>query len=200
MKISEIMTSPVVTVHPAMPVREAGALLAQHKITSMPVVDDDGAVIGIISELDVLRDRLPRDPRRHLARGGEHHPEPGRLVRDVMSDAVVCMSENADAADVADVMVLDRVRAVPIISGTDLVGIVSRRDLMRTLLRDDTAIRADAEQRLHDYLDGSERCDVAVNEGVVTLRGRLADGDRWDAAVALLESVPGVVRVHAPSR
>lgn len=197
MKISEIMTRPVITVRAMTPVREASALLAEHGITSMPVLDDDGDIVGIISELDVLRDRLPRDPRRHLARFGERHADPGRLVRDVMSDAVVCMSENADAADVADTMVLERVRAVPIVSGAELVGIVSRRDLIRTLLRDDSAIRADAEHRLEQYLDPSERCTVDVRDGVVTLHGELADADRWDGAVALVECVPGVVRVHA---
>jgi CBS domain-containing protein len=195
MKVSEIMTHPVVTVRVDTPVRQASTLLAQHRITSMPVLDEDGDVVGIVSELDLLRGRIPHDARSHLSRHHEPRPDPGHFVGDVMSDAVVCLSANADAADAAELMITNRVRAVPIIAGPDLVGIVSRRDLLGTLLRDDGAIRADVQEQLNSYAQPEERCDVEVADGAVTIRARFVDIRRREAAVALVETVPGVVRV-----
>jgi CBS domain-containing protein len=200
MKVSEIMTRSVITVRVDTPVREASTLLTEHRITSMPVLGNDGGVVGIVSELDLLRGRIPQDPRAHLNRHVDQRPDPGRFVGDVMTDTVVCMSENADVADVAELMITNRVRAVPIISGAGLVGIVSRRDLLRTLLREDVAIRAEVLARLATYADPKERYQVEVADGVVTIREHFEDERRCQAAIALIESVPGVIRVHARGR
>jgi CBS domain-containing protein len=197
MKAAEIMTTPVVTVRPYTSAREAIALLAEHEFTSLPVVDDDGSVIGIVSEVDLLRSRVPHDPRANLLPRRDAG-DPARTVKDVMSDVVVCLSENADAADVAEVLVDNRIRAVPILRGADLVGIASRRDVLRTLLRDDTAIRSDIRERLAAYSGEPDRWDVRVSDGVVTVHGRCT-GEREQAAVtSLAATVPGVVRVHVP--
>jgi len=194
-KAHEIMTTPVVTVTPDHSAREAIALLAEHEFTSLPVVDDDGDVIGIVSEIDLLRARMPHDPRAH-ALPQRDAGDPPRTVGDVMSDVVVCLSENADAADLAEVLVDNRIRAVPILRGGDLVGIVSRRDVLRTLLRDDTAIRSDVRERLAAYAGEPDRWDVRVADGVVTVRGPWADDRERRAVSNLAATVPGVVRVH----
>ena len=195
MKASDIMTRDVVTVRPDTPVREAVALLARHRITSLPVLDDDKSVVGIVSELDLLRDRMPHDPRAHMRPAEDDGPDPARVVGDVMTDTVICLSENADTADLAELLVDHNVRAVPIISGADLVGIVSRRDVLRTLLRDDTAILADVRERLDDYA-GPGRWTISVDDGVVTLRGTVADDRQRASLLALARTVTGVVRVH----
>jgi len=194
-KAHEIMTTPVVTVTPDHSAREAIALLAEHEFTSLPGVDDDGDVIGIVSEIDLLRARMPHDPRAH-ALPQRDAGDPTRTVGDVMSDVVVCLSENADAADLAEVLVDNRIRAVPILRGGDLVGIVSRRDVLRTLLRDDTAIRSDVRERLAAYAGEPDRWDVRVADGVVTVRGPWADDRERRAVSNLAATVPGVVRVH----
>lgn len=195
MKASEIMTSPVLTVTRDVPAREAVALLAAQNITSLPVVDDDGDVIGIISEVDLLRSRMPHDPRAHLFPRG-NQPDPARTVGDVMSDTVVCLSENADTADLAEVLVDNRIRAVPILRGGELVGIVSRRDVLRTLLRDDAAIRADVRERLAAYAGEPDRWTVRVDDGIVQIIGTFADEREEGLTVSLATTVPGVVRVH----
>jgi CBS domain-containing protein len=195
MKAGEIMSTPVVTVTPDRPAREAIALLAEHDFTSLPVVDDDGEVIGIVSEVDLLRARMPHDPRAHLLPQRDADLPP-RTVGEVMSDAVVCLSEQADAADLAQVLVDNRIRAVPILRGGDLVGIVSRRDVLRTLLRDDTAIRADVRERLAAYAGEPDRWHVRVEDGVVTVHGRYTDSRERDAVNNLVATVPGVVRVR----
>ncbi len=195
MKAAQIMTTPVVTVTRDRPAREAIALLAEQGITSVPVVDDDGDVIGIVSEVDLLRARVPHDPRAHLM----PHPDAGdppRTVGEVMSDAVVCLSENADAADLAQVLVDNRIRAVPILRGGDLVGIVSRRDVLRTLVRDDSAIRGEVRERLAAYAGEPDRWRVDVEDGVVTVSGTWRDDRDRTAVTNLTTTVPGVVRVH----
>ncbi len=195
MKAEEIMSSPVVTVRPDQSAREAIALLAEHSFTSLPVVDEDGDVIGIVSEIDLLRSRIPHDPRLHMLQQPDAG-NPPRTVADAMSDSVVCLSENADAADLAQVLVDNRIRAVPILRGGDLVGIVSRRDVLRTLLRDDTAIRADIRERLAAYAGEPDRWDVSVEDGVVTVRGHHVDRRERAAVTNLAATVPGVVQVH----
>ncbi|HEY7008646.1 MAG TPA: CBS domain-containing protein [Jatrophihabitantaceae bacterium] len=196
MKASDIMTRNVVTVRPDTSVREAVALLAKKLITSMPVVDDDHNVIGIVSELDLLRDRMPHDPRAHLRPEYATRPDPARTVRDVMSDVVICAPENADTADLAELLVDNRVRALPILRGGDLVGIVSRRDVLRTLLRDDGAVRAEVQERLDAYAGDFGRWRVDVDAGVVSVHGPFDDDRQRHVVDALARTVPGVIRVH----
>jgi CBS domain-containing protein len=196
MKASEIMTRNVVTVRTDTTVREAVKLLTQHRITSLPVVDEQGNVVGIVSELDLLRDRMPHDPRAHLWSHNDRRADPGRLVLDVMTDTVICLSENADTADLAELLINNNVRAIPILSGADMVGIVSRRDVLRTLLRDDDDVRIDVLERLHAYCGEPDRWRVGVADGAVTVRGDFDDSRQCDTVVALIRTVAGVIRVH----
>jgi CBS domain-containing protein len=194
MRARDVMTRNPVTVSPATPVRVAAALLAEHKITSMPVVDDDGRVIGIVSELDLLRNRMPHDPRSTL-RPQDDGPDPATTVSEVMSDTVVCIPDGADLSDVAAALVEDRIRAVPILSGGDLVGVVSRRDVLRSLLRDDTAIEAEARERLSEY-NPDLAWQLTVDDGVITVTAQLPEQREQRLVDALLRTIPGVVRVH----
>jgi CBS domain-containing protein len=195
MKASEIMTRNVITISIDATVREAVTKLSEHAITSLPVLDHEGNVVGIVSELDLLSSRLPHDPRTSMTPRGDG-PDPAQTVRAVMTEPVVCLSENADTADLAQVLVDNRVRAVPILSGSGLVGIVSRRDVLRTLLRDDAAIRSEMRERLDDYAGTGDRWRVEVADGVVDVRGPFADERQEKTVAALGHSVAGVVRVH----
>jgi CBS domain-containing protein len=196
MKANEIMTTEVLTVGPDTPVRAAAATMADHQITSLPVVDEDGRLIGIVSEIDLIRDRLPRDPRSHLAVTTQPQPDPAQLVAQVMTEVVECLGGGADTADVAALMVDNDIRAVPIVDGGTLIGIVSRRDLLRTLLRDDAVLEAEVGARL-DELGGGSRWRVSVRDGVATIHGAFDDGRQRDAVLRLASTVPGVIRVHA---
>lgn len=195
MKASEIMTRAVATVHTGSSVRHAAELLTERGVTSLPVLDDDDRVVGIVSEVDLIRNRMPHDPRSHLRPETHEQPDPARLVCDVMSDVVVCLGENADTADVAALMLDNNVRAVPIVDGARLVGIVSRRDLLRTLLRDDDVIRAEVTRRLDDYAGHGGRWTVDVEDGIVAIKGHFA-GPGEEIVTVLARTVPGVVRVH----
>jgi CBS domain-containing protein len=200
MKASEIMTRDVVTVRPETTVRDAVRLLSEHRVTSLPVLDELGNVVGIVSELDLLRDRMPHDPRAHLWSHKDDRAEPGRFVRDVMTDTVICLSENADTADLAELLINNNVRAIPIIRGPDMVGIVSRRDVLSTLLRDDVAVLADITDRLHAYSGEPDRYRVEVDQGAVTISGAFDDKRQCDTVAGLVRSVAGVVRVRTVTR
>jgi CBS domain-containing protein len=199
-RADEIMTCDVVTVDLDTTVHEAASLLVERQITSIPVLDDDGRVVGIVSEVDLIRDRIPRDVRTHLRPEAHDPPDPARLVAEVMSTTVDCMPRYADTADLAALMVNNGVRAVPITEGGHVIGIVSRRDLLRTLMRDDVAIRDEVARRLVEIGSAAPAWKVSVQDGVVTIRGGARERRARASATALARGVPGVLRVHTGRR
>jgi CBS domain-containing protein len=110
--VAEIMTRDVKTVTPDTPVEVIARLLATHDISGMPVVDETGAGVGMISELDVIT-------------------RSGRIAEDIMSRGLISVSEETPAEEVANILSERRVRRVPVVSGSTIVGIVSRSDLLR---------------------------------------------------------------------
>jgi CBS domain-containing protein len=193
MQARQIMTSPVVTVRPGTTVREAATLLLEHRITAAPVVDADSELIGIVSESDLVVDRFGHDPRNQVLPVQDEPPGP-RTVGEVMTTPVIALGPSADAADLAQTMLTADVRSIPIVEGATVLGIVSRRDLLRTLVRDDDAIRAEVVDRIADYRGPARTWDVRVIDGAVLIAGDLGDDGR--AAVALARTVPGVGSVH----
>lgn len=197
------MTREVVTVGPATSAKYAAELLADHGFAAVPVVDDDDQLIGIVAEADLLRDRLPRDPRLH-ARRDEEPPAPSVLVRGVMTPDVRTVDVGADIADVARLFVDDQLRSVPVLEHGRLAGIVSRRDLLRTLVRSDTMIRADVLQLVEGYTGDMDAWDIHVADGMVTIR-RVKGAPQVSREVedralrALASTVGGVVDVRVVS-
>src|SRR3954469_13948905 len=120
------MSREVVTVGPATSAKYAAELMADRGFAALPVVDDDDQLVGIVAEADVLRDRLPHDPRLHARRDDEPHPPPSVLVRGVMTRQVRTVDTRADVADLARLFVDDRLRSVPVLEHGRLAGIVSR--------------------------------------------------------------------------
>jgi CBS domain containing-hemolysin-like protein len=176
---------------------------------ALPVVDDDRRVVGIVAEADVLRDRLPADPRLHLRRERPAAGAPPTLVRGVMTAPVRTVPVTADIADVARLFLDERLRSVPVVDGERLAGIVSRRDVLRTLVRPDIEIAADVRRLIEAYTGGFDDWTVVVSDGVVALSPRTgapAGATGLDAAaeeravLTLARTVPGVVhaRVELP--
>jgi CBS domain-containing protein len=196
MQAHEVMTRDVVTIGVDDSIRHAAQLLAERRVTSLPVLDQDDRVVGIVSEADLIRDRMPSDPRSHLRPDDHVQPDPSRLVREVMTEPVVCLAASADTADLAALMLDNNVRAIPIVDGAHLVGIVSRRDLLRTLLRPDDGIIHDVSERLDDYSGEPDRWQVTVVDGVVSIAGPFTGPDQQRIVTSLVRTVPGVLRVH----
>lgn len=196
MRVREFMSSPVVTVPPDAAVKEVARLLLRHAISAVPVVDTAGHLVGIVSELDLLLGDVPADPTAHVIPATPDAAPPPAAVADVMTRDVVAVSEETDAADIARIMREASLKSIPVVRGEQVVGIVSRRDLLRAIARDDAVIRDDVLRRLRDYADGREPWDVTVDAGVVTIDLPDEDPVVRQAAVLLTRTVPGALRVH----
>lgn len=194
MLVREAMTSPVVTIPRTATVRQAIRVLHEHDITALPVLDDSGRLAGIVSEMDLLRGVFEHDPRafaRPLATASSPAP---RLVEEVMTRDVEIARPGTDVAVLAETMMKTRIKSVPVLAGSDIVGIVSRRDLIAILSRDDARIRDDVLAAINEYGPEGVRWDVSVRDGVVELHGR-ADEPGQRIADVLARTVPGVTRV-----
>jgi CBS domain-containing protein len=194
MLVREVMTTPVVTVPVRWTVKQAVHLLYERDITAAPVVDDTGRMVGIVSELDLLRGEFEADPRAYLRLAAEAESPPPATVEEVMSPHVVTVRENDDVLELVDLMVTTGIKSVPVVRGDDLVGVVSRRDLMGILAHGDERIRDDVYAALRDLSAETHAVQVTVHDGVVELRG---DGDERSVRIAdvIARTVPGVVRV-----
>ena len=173
MLVKDAMTSPAVTVQPGTALKEAIRLLEEHEITAMPVVDARGQIVGVLSEADVIEDVLQegRSP----------------LVVDVMSRRAVTVSPDDRLHDAADLLVSTGVKCLPVVEGSRVVGVVSRRDIVRILARRDEQIEAEVDELVrvagHDWL-------VEVHDGVVTFQGPRTETEQELASV-LVRTVPG---------
>lgn len=205
MQARDVMTRQVVTVGPDTSAKYAGEVMAEHGFAALPVVDDDHQLVGIVAEADVLRDRMPPDPRLHLRRdGGTAAAPPALLVRGVMTQDVRSVETTADVADIARVFVDERVRSAPVVDGGRLVGIVSRRDLLRALVRPDEDIRQDLLRLVEGYTGALDAWEVTVTDGLASIR-RTRGIPEPTAAVeeralsALARTVGGIVGVRVSS-
>lgn len=145
-KARELMTKDVLAVSPDTPAGEIARLLLDRSVSAAPVVDTSGAVIGMVSEGDLIgRAELDREARRDwwlalLAEGGTLNPDflaslrnGARTARDVMSAPVITVDEAAEADEIARLLASYRIKRVPVLRDGKLVGIVSRADLLRGL-------------------------------------------------------------------
>jgi CBS domain-containing protein len=125
-KAKDIMTTSVICVGRHTPAHEAADLLIEHEITGMPVVEDDMTLVGIITEKDLLR----------LFHALED--ENGRVVEDFMTAPAIFFQENECLEDICDFLVANDFRRVPVTSESKkgrLVGLVSRRDVLRSIIK-----------------------------------------------------------------
>ncbi|MBZ9881117.1 CBS domain-containing protein [Mesorhizobium sp. CA10] len=217
MQARDIMTTPVVTITASASVAKAADLMLTRNIRCLPVAGEDGSLAGIISEGDFLRrgelGTRPARPRwlEVLVGPGkladEYVRSSGRRVDEVMTTGVVSAVPGASLAEVVDLMATHDVRNVPILDAGEIVGIVSRSDLMRTLLRtlpksgaatvSDEVIRRNilAALRGQSWSIGGDLIGVTVKKGEVELNGAIFDERQRKAAVVAAENVAGVKTV-----
>src|SRR5262245_29377985 len=217
MKAEDIMTREVGTVRPESSVREIAALMMEKNISGVTVVSDDGAIVGIVSEGDLLHRAEVGTERKHKwwfqffadsdAAAREYAKAHGLLARDVMSRYVISVRDDADLRDVADILDSHRIKRVPVLHDGHLVGIISRRDLVRALSQvpvSNTSVKLD-NSALHKTLRDRFKSqswlndayiNVAVNDGVVELWGLVVSADQHRALRTLVEETPGVRRVE----
>ena len=196
MRARDVMSHPVITVRADTTIRMAAELLTRHGFTGLPVTDDDDHLIGIVTEADLLRDRIAPDPR---IRPRAHLPRVARvpIVADVMTTSVESLTAGADAAEIARIMLDERLRCLPIVDGRRIIGIVTRRDLLRkAVLHDDHDLAEEITHELNAF-SGTDRWRVTVQAGVAGIEDHIDSAADRQIAVRLASAVPGVVGAQA---
>jgi CBS domain-containing protein len=219
MHASDVMTGTVITATPETTVREAAKQLADNRIGGMPVVDVDGRVVGIISEGDLLhRVELGTGSRRRAwwleffestrELASTYVKEHARTVKDVMSEDVISVVEDTPLDEIAELLERHRIKRVPVLRDGQLVGIVSRANLIRALASvpdkmmpgstaDDNAIRDAVVAELRGHRWALPRQNVIVSDGVVHLWGVVESEEERRALRVAAEGVAGVKRVES---
>ncbi|TDB91373.1 CBS domain-containing protein [Actinomadura sp. 7K534] len=204
--VQDVMTGDVVTVTPQTPFAEIAEVLAEHRISALPVLDDAGRVAGIVTESDLLHKEEykagdgGRRPLRALLRRDAQAEAKAAAVdaRGLMTAPAVTVAPDAPTAEAARLLTAQGFKALPVVDGDGrLAGIVARRDLLRVFRRPDAEIRDEVvkgvliKQLWHD----PDMVGVRVENGVVHLTGRVETKSLIPVVVRLVGRVDGVVDV-----
>jgi CBS domain-containing protein len=208
MNVEDVMTTAVVSVRGDTPLKTVAQELVAHRVSGLPVTDDEGRIVGVISEADLLvkTQALPRAPATRLARLRRRGPAEAerrlvaRLAGDAMTTPPITIEPHRPVSAAARTMLAHRVHRLPVVREGRLIGIVTRGDLVGAFTRSDQWIASDVEDQVASFLayENDDRVvRVSVREGEVRLTGRV----RRELAARTLEllarDVPGVVHVDS---
>jgi CBS domain-containing protein len=216
MKVRDIMSTRVVSIAPDANVLEAVRLMLQNHISGLPVIDRSGVLVGVVTEGDFLR-RSETGTERKRPRWLEFLMGPRRLadeyvhtharkVEDVMTREPITITEDAALDEVVRIMERRRIKRLPVMRGAQVVGIVSRANLLHALAslgaaasppaKTDVAIR---EQLLVEFDRQTwapvALIDVVVKDGAIELWGTITEEAQGEALKVCAENIPGVKSV-----
>jgi len=199
--VKDVMTAEVVAVRRDTTFKELAAALRQHRVSAFPVIDDHQKVIGVVSEADMLAKEAMAEPGvvAELLHHSDVRKAEGVTVGSLMTHQVVTVSPDDSIEQAARMMHFLKVRQLPVVNaGGELVGIVSRSDLLSVFDRPDEDIRKDIVDTmlLHEFLVDPRQFRVTVEGGVVTLEGTPETTALGRALVRKARHVPGVVAVR----
>ena len=199
--VKDVMTAEVVTVRQETTFKEMAAVLRRYRVSALPVVDDAGRVIGVVSEADLLAKEVLADPGvvAELLRRQDVRKAEGLTAGDLMTRPAVTATPGDPVEQAARMMHFMRVKRLPVVnSGGQLVGIVSRSDVLAVFDRPDEDIRKDIVDTLlqHEFLIDPRLFNVTVESGVVTMEGCPETAALGHALVRKARHVPGVVAVR----
>lgn len=192
MLVREIMTCPALSVHADADLDAAIHLLAGKRVTALPVVDDQEHLVGVLSEIDVLRRAVEPDTRAHALPVHSSQPLP-KTVSEIMTVSPHTTTEGADVADLIELFRTTSIKSLPVVEGPKLIGVVSRSDIIRALWRSDAELLDDLQTVFDNY--GQNSWNLSVDGGVVSISGVGSSRER-DIAAAIARSVLGVRRVQ----
>jgi CBS domain-containing protein len=221
MRAKDVMTSPVTTISAGATVRDAAKLLINAQVSALPVVDRRNAMAGIVSEVDLIRRVVgeSNDPTQLHAHLGDPDSQEvlSLAVSDIMTRDVVTATEETSLEDVATLMLERQTKRIPIVRESEVVGIVSRIDLVKAMLsharpataaspppspppregpRDDEALRTQVSAAVHKLgipLGGA--FDVVVRHGVAHLWGQVGSAEEDTACRLVAAKVHGITDV-----
>lgn len=215
MNAKDIMSYDVVTIGPDETVQRAARLMLQNRFSGLPVVDANGALLGIITEGDFLR-RNETGTLRRRSRwmefligpgrlGQEYAHAAGRRVDEVMTRDLYTVTEDTPVSDIVELMERRHIKRVPVVRGGQLVGMVTRTNLMRAVAKaipdaavdeSDTVIRERLLEVLKDKPWAPVTIDPVVTDGKVRLIGTIMDERQGEAVKVAAENIPGVKSVE----
>jgi len=175
-------------------------------ISGLPVIDDEGSLLGIVTEADLVS-KPAFGARRHrslvaiidLLTGASRWAAKATALTagELMTTSVVTATPKESIRVVAQRMLERGVKRLPVLDGGRLVGIISRRDLLRSFHRSDDEIAADLGSRLRSalYVPDDHAVTGTVENGVVTLDGMVLREDDLPVVAGLARKIPGVVDV-----
>ena len=203
--VRDVMTTEVIAVQPWTPFREIVARLAEHRISAAPVLDAEGNVLGVVTEADLLLKQEHPDlelnvplvwsRRRRLEREKAAAVVAGKL----MTTPAVTVPPTATVTEAARRMHTARVKRLPVVDERgQLLGIVSRADLLKVFTRPDEAIRSEIinDVIVGDLMMNPSRLVIRVDDGVVVLEGEAERSSLIPYLVRAVHHVEGVVRVE----
>ena len=217
MKVSDVMARRVISILPEASILEAVKLMLKNHISGLPVIDDRGKLVGILTEGDLLR-RPEIGTERRRSRWLNALFGPGeaadayvhshsRKVKDVMTRDPVTVRESTPLHEVVHLMERRNIKRLPVTRAAKVIGIISRANLIRALAglhrvgraseRSDSAIRNRilAEIGKQDWAY-SAFVDITVRKGVVDLWGTITDLEQREALRVLAENTPGVKKIE----
>ena len=215
MQVRDVMTRNVISVAANETVVNAARIMLQNRISGLPVVDAEGALVGIVTEGDFLRrGELGTERRRPkwleflLGPGRmaqEYVHAAGRKVEDVMTSEPATVVEDDALGTVVQLMECRRIKRLPVLRDGKIVGIVSRANLMHALvsLARDTVVPAGGDSAMRDGIlaaiakqPWAPRINVVVKNGIAELWGTITDERERQGCIVTAENVAGVREVH----
>lgn len=208
MKVRDVMSSPVFVVRPDASFAEVVDEMLDHDVSGVPVVDADGAVLGIVSEADLIANDA-YGYRRHGVLGfigafmRDRDPQwfrkaAARTARELMTSAPSAVAPNASLSAVAQQMLEEHHKRVPVVDDGRLVGIVTRHDLLHQFHRADDELLDDIQRVLADEwrVPTTHEATVSVKRGIVTLEGNAQFPDDVRMLESVVGKMPGVIAVE----
>jgi CBS domain-containing protein len=208
-KVGSVMTMEVVRAEYGTPFKKVARLLGEHRISGLPVVDEDDKVIGVISETDLLLRQAqtpdPYEPKKRFRFAGltpgarrQAAKARARTAGQLMSEPPITAHADDTIVEAARTMAQHHIERLPVLDEEQrLVGIVTRRDLLQVFLRPDAEIRREVidEVLVRALWVPPLSIDVSVVEGVVTLSGHMERKSETEIAVSMTRQIDGVVAV-----
>lgn len=217
MKANDIMTPFVISVTPDATVTDAAQIMLETGVSGLPVIDSAGKLVGMLTEGDLLR-RAETETEHARPRWLEYILGPGkaaqefvrahgRKVGEVMTNEPISVTREMELEDVVKLMERRRLKRVPVVQGDEVVGVISRANLVAALVKAAKHVPAiaAADRRIRDEIFSAMKkttwapiatVSVAVENGVVTLSGAVFDENSRRALIVLAENMPGVKSVQ----
>jgi CBS domain-containing protein len=205
-KVRDLMTTEVVTVGPETPLRDVARILADNRISGLPVVDAQGDVLGVVSEADIVMKAKGTEEGKGgflswlFLEGVEAEDKlAARTAGEAMSAPAIVIEPDRPVHEAAATMTEMGVNRLPVVEDGKLVGLVTRADLVRAFTRSDAEILTEIREEviLRTFWIPPETVTVQVRDGLVTLVGRLETRFEAEALPRFVARVPGVVGVDS---